>query len=521
MLDRRGAVHAGDGAGVALPGGRGVVGRDSRVRPLHARARCRARRRVADRAQQRHSGAPAQGVHASRRAQRRGPHARASVAAVDDRVPPHQSERRQLRNPRHVRSPLLPQRPDLLQSRVEGARDSAPHPPSLAGRPSLPRPLREPRGQLVRDGARGPDGLSPRGKLAMYKRPLRLLVVDDSAVMRQAMIAICRRVLDIEVRVAADPLIAQAKMRESRPDVILLDIEMPRMDGLTFLRKLMADDPLPVVICSALAGRGTETALRALEEGAVEIVAKPRIALHDFLTDSTEMFIDVIRAAAKARTPRRMRIEKRHSPDVILPPARPRLMRTTRKVVAIGASTGGTEALREILEALPPDAPGMVIVQHMPEVFTAAFAQRLNQTCRVSVKEAAEGDRVIDGRALIAPGNRHVLVVRDGAEYRVHLNDGPFVSRHKPSVDVLFRSVAQSAGPNAVGVILTGMGDDGATGLSEMRAAGAATIAQDEATCAVFGMPREAIARGGVQAVHPLGKIAATILATNYSSSNS
>ena len=347
----------------------------------------------------------------------------------------------------------------------------------------------------------------------MHKRPLRLLVVDDSAVMRQAMIAICRRAPDIEVRVAADPLIAQAKMRESRPDVMLLDIEMPRMDGLTFLRKLMADDPLPVVICSALAGRGTEMALRALEEGAVEIVAKPRIALHDFLTDSTEMFIDVIRAAAKART-RPMRIEKRHSPDVILPPLRPRLMRTTRKVVAIGASTGGTEALREILEALPPDAPGMVIVQHMPEVFTAAFAQRLNQTCRVSVKEAAEGDRVIDGRALIAPGNRHVLVVRDGAEYRVHLNDGPLVSRHKPSVDVLFRSVAQSAGPNAVGVILTGMGDDGATGLHEMRAAGAATIAQDEATCAVFGMPREAIARGGVGAVHPLGAIASAILAS-------
>jgi two-component system chemotaxis response regulator CheB len=355
----------------------------------------------------------------------------------------------------------------------------------------------------------------------MEKRPLRLLVVDDSAVMRQAMIAICRRARDIEVRVAADPLIAQAKMRESRPDVILLDIEMPRMDGLTFLRKLMADDPLPVVICSALAGRGTETALRALEEGAVEIVAKPRIALHDFLTDSTEMFIDVIRAAANARTPRRMRIEKRHSPDVILPPARPRLMRTTRKVVAIGASTGGTEALREILEALPPDAPGMVIVQHMPEVFTAAFAQRLNQTCRISVKEAAEGDRVIDGRALIAPGNRHVLVVRDGAEYRVHLNDGPLVSRHKPSVDVLFRSVAQSAGPNAVGVILTGMGDDGATGLHEMRTAGAATIAQDEATCAVFGMPREAILRGGVSAIHPLGKIAAAILAANYSCSSS
>jgi two-component system chemotaxis response regulator CheB len=346
----------------------------------------------------------------------------------------------------------------------------------------------------------------------MPKRPLRLLVVDDSAVMRQAMIAICRRAPDIEVRVAADPLIAQAKMRESRPDVMLLDIEMPRMDGLTFLRKLMADDPLPVVICSALAGRGTETALRALEEGAVEIVAKPRIALYDFLNESTEMFIDVIRAAATARTPRRLRIEKRHSPDV-LPAARPSLARTTRKLVAIGASTGGTEALREILEGMPADAPGIVIVQHMPEVFTAAFAQRLNQNCHISVKEAAEGDRIIDGRALIAPGNRHMLVRRDGAEYRIHLNDGPLVSRHKPSVDVLFRSVAQSAGTNAIGVILTGMGNDGATGLLEMHLAGAVTFAQDEASCAVFGMPREAMIKGGVQSVHSLSAIGSAILA--------
>lgn len=354
---------------------------------------------------------------------------------------------------------------------------------------------------------------------AMEMRPLlRLLVVDDSAVMRQAMIAICRRAPDIEVSVASDPLIAQTKMRQSRPDVILLDIEMPRVDGLTFLRKIMAEDPLQVVICSALAGRGTETALKALEEGAVEIVAKPQIALHDFLTDSTEMFIDVIRAAASAKTRGKRAtivVEKRHSPDVILPAARPSLTRTTRKLVAIGASTGGTEALREILEAMPADAPGMVIVQHMPEVFTAAFAQRLNQTCRINVKEAAEGDRIIDGRALIAPGNRHMLVRRDGAEYRIHLNDGPLVSRHKPSVDVLFRSVAQSAGANAIGVILTGMGNDGATGLYEMHTAGAITFAQDEASCAVFGMPREAIGRGGVQFVHSLGAIAPAILATN------
>jgi two-component system chemotaxis response regulator CheB len=352
----------------------------------------------------------------------------------------------------------------------------------------------------------------------MTKKPLRLLVVDDSAVMRQAMIVICRRDPAIEVTVAADPIIARNKMRASRPDVMLLDIEMPRMDGLTFLRHVMASDPLPVVICSALAGRGTQTALRALEEGAVEIVAKPRVALRDFLRESTEMFIDTIRAATHARMlPRRppLVIEKRNRADVILPAARPSLVHTSRKVVALGASTGGTEALREILENMPADAPGMVIVQHMPEVFTAAFAQRLNQTCRIEVREAADGDRIVDGRALIAPGNRHVIVRRDGAEYRVELNDGPLVSRHKPSVDVLFRSVAQAAGSNAIGVILTGMGSDGAAGLLEMREAGAFTIAQDEASSVVFGMPREAIACDAVQEIHSLREMAPAILHAN------
>jgi two-component system chemotaxis response regulator CheB len=350
------------------------------------------------------------------------------------------------------------------------------------------------------------------------KNLLRLLVVDDSAVMRQAMIAICRRAPEIEVAVAADGLIAQTKIREARPDVILLDIEMPRMDGLTFLRKLMAADPIPVVICSALAGRGTEIALKALEQGAVEIVAKPRVALHDFLTESTEMLIDAIRAAAHARPRLRSPLltpGKRHSSDVILPrvqlPASPR----TRNVVAMGASTGGTEALREILEEMPPNAPAIVIVQHMPEVFTAAFAQRLNQTCRVEVKEAADGDRVIAGRALIAPGNRHMLVRRQGAEWVIQLKDGPLVARHRPSVDVLFRSVAQTAGSNAIGVILTGMGNDGAAGLREMRDAGAVTFAQDEASSAVFGMPREAIACGAVQHVQPLSSMGTAILATN------
>lgn len=333
---------------------------------------------------------------------------------------------------------------------------------------------------------------------------IRLLVVDDSAVMRQAMIAIGRAAGDIAVTVAADPLIAHAKVERETFDVVLLDVEMPRMDGLTYLRKLMSERPLPVIVCSALAGRGTEVALRALEEGAVDIVEKPRLSLHEFLSESSVRIVDAIRGAASARLRRRA---LRPAPPLAMP-----LRRTSAKIVAIGASTGGTEALREILEAMPPEAPGMVIVQHMPERFTAAFAQRLDSTCRIQVKEAADGDRITPGRALIAPGNRHVLVVRDGAQYRVQLSEGPLVSRHRPSVDVLFRSVAESAGPNAVGVILTGMGSDGAAGMAEMAESGAVTLAQDETTSVVFGMPGAAIARGAVQFVHPLHAIAPAIL---------
>jgi two-component system, chemotaxis family, protein-glutamate methylesterase/glutaminase len=337
------------------------------------------------------------------------------------------------------------------------------------------------------------------------QRRIRLLVVDDSAVMRQSMTSLCKRAGGIDVTVAADPLIARTKIARERPDVVLLDIEMPRMDGLTFLRQIMSEDPLPVVVCSALAGRGTDVALRALEEGAVDVVQKPRISLHEFLTDANEMLIDTIRGAASARTRRRAALAARPP----MPPAeslqlRPAVRRTSAKVVAIGASTGGTEALREILEALPPDAPGVVIVQHMPEVFTAAFARRLNETCRIEVKEAVDGDRVLDGRALIAPGNKHLVVRRDGAHYRVAVTDGPLVSRHRPSVDVLFQSVATAAGINAIGVILTGMGNDGAAGLLDMRQAGAVTIAQDEASSVVFGMPGAAIAKGAAQNVHSL-----------------
>jgi len=342
------------------------------------------------------------------------------------------------------------------------------------------------------------------------RRPLHVLVVDDSAVVRQTVSAVFANEPGLRTTVAADPLIAIEKMRHDRPDVILLDLEMPRMDGLTFLRKVMAEDPIPVVVCSALTGDGTEAALRAIEEGAVEIVNKPRLGLRNFLTDARVTLIDTLYAAAAAR------LERRRGPsadDAVAPPVALPVGLTTDKVVAIGASTGGTEALRHILQAMPPAAPGLVIVQHMPEGFTRAFAQRLDQQCRIEVKEAVHGDRVFDGRALIAPGNRHLSVRRSGAHYVVDVTDGPLVSRHRPSVDVLFRSVARAAGRSAVGVILTGMGADGAEGLLEMRRMGAATLAQDEATCVVFGMPREAIARGAVDAEAPLHHIPERLLA--------
>jgi len=361
------------------------------------------------------------------------------------------------------------------------------------------------------------------------KRVLSVLVVDDSAVVRQAATAILSQDPGMVVTVAADPYIALDKMGRSRPDVILLDIEMPRMDGLTFLRKIMTEDPIPVVVCSGLAAKGTATAIRALEEGAVEVIAKPQLNVRDFLHDSASTLIDVVREAAEVRVRRRVPStapvpleSRRHTADVVLPP--PARRRSDRRhaavdiVVAIGASTGGTEALRTILTSMPKDAPGIVIVQHMPERFTAAFAQRLDQICPITVKEAAPGDRVVRGQALIAPGNRHLLLHRHGTEYEVELVDGPRVSRHRPSVDVLFRSVAQAAGPHAVGVLLTGMGDDGAAGLLEMKRGGAATLAQDEATSVVFGMPKAAIERGAVDRVLPLPGMAAGILTLARSS---
>jgi two-component system chemotaxis response regulator CheB len=337
--------------------------------------------------------------------------------------------------------------------------------------------------------------------------------VDDSAVVRVAMPAVLSRFPGIEVKAAADPIIAMQKMKLCRPDVIILDLELPRMDGMTFLRKIMREDPIPVVICSAHTGQGTELAIRALEEGAVEVITKPRLDVQGFLEESAVTIIDAVRAAAAARLHRKRRGEPRRTADVMLPPLTKKPLRvSTDKVVAVGASTGGTEALHYLLRTLPTDTPGIVIVQHMPEEFTRAFAARLDQSCAIQVKEAEHHDQVAVGRALVAPGNQHMLLVRSGSQYRVDVRDGPLVSRHRPSVDVLFRSVAHAAGDNAVGVIMTGMGDDGADGLLEMKRAGAVTIAQDEASCVVFGMPREAIARGAVNEVVSLTGIPAAIL---------
>lgn len=343
-------------------------------------------------------------------------------------------------------------------------------------------------------------------------RAIRVLVVDDSAVVRQVLEAVLSQEQDMSVMVAADPLIAMQKMSRVRPDVILLDLEMPRMDGLTFLRKIMAEDPIPTVICSGMAARGTEAALRALEEGAVGIVTKPKLGIRNFLHESALVLTDIVRSAANSRIRRRFSPSALTREPALAKPRRVAHHLPAERVVAIGASTGGTEALSEILVAMPADCPGIVVVQHMPEVFTAAFAQRLNRICTIEVKEAENGDRICSGRALIAPGNHHMSVHRRGSQSSVEIEGGPLVSRHRPSVDVLFRSVARAEGTNALGVILTGMGNDGAQGLLEMKKAGAETVAQDEASCVVFGMPKEAIALGAVDWILPLSKIPGAIL---------
>ena len=351
----------------------------------------------------------------------------------------------------------------------------------------------------------------------MKQERIGVLIVDDSAVVRQTLSDILSSDPDIEViGTASDPFVAAERMRIRTPDVITLDIEMPRMDGLTFLQKIMHQHPIPVIICSSLAEEGAQTTLKALEYGAVDIITKPRLGSKQFLEESRLMLCQAVKAAAAARlrvvSPAR-RVEPKLTADAILSRSTGAMLETTEKVVVVGASTGGTEALRALLEVMPPDAPGIVIVQHMPEVFTRAFANRLDSLCQISVKEAETNDTVLRGRALIAPGNHHVLLKRSGARYYVEIKDGPLVSRHRPSVDVLFRSAARYAGANAVAVIMTGMGDDGARGMLEMKEAGAFTVAQDEATSVVFGMPNEAIKRGAVDEVLALEAIARSVLA--------
>jgi two-component system chemotaxis response regulator CheB len=351
-------------------------------------------------------------------------------------------------------------------------------------------------------------------------RPLNVLVVDDSAIVRQVLLAVLSEKRGFHVTVAADPLIAMDKMKKNRPDVILLDLEMPRMDGITFLERLMAQHPVPVVICSGLTGPRTIAAIRALEIGAVDIITKPKIGIRGFLEESALLLEDTVRAAATAQVGKFRKCRgaylKNHTADALIPSVSiPASTPRSEKIVAIGASTGGTEALLQVLEQMPAGCPGIVAVQHMPEVFTAAFARRLDGICRIEVREAADGDKIVPGRAYIAQGNRHLLVHRVGSTYFLELRDGATVSRHRPSVDVLFRSVAQAAGASAVGILMTGMGADGADGLLAMKDAGALTIAQDEASCVVFGMPREAILRGAAEEILPLSNIASAILRTN------
>ncbi|MBP6638507.1 MAG: chemotaxis response regulator protein-glutamate methylesterase [Sulfuritalea sp.] len=352
---------------------------------------------------------------------------------------------------------------------------------------------------------------------------IKVMIVDDSAVVRQVNRETIERESDMEViGMASDPIYALEKMKSQWPDVLVIDIEMPRMDGLTFLRKIMSEHPTPTIVCSSLAEKGAAATMEALSAGALAIITKPRMGVKQFLQSSADDLAGAVRAAARANMSHVARRATAGAPppkltaDAMLAAqaASTRAMaETTDRVVAIGTSTGGTQALEAVLTRLPNVGSGIVIVQHMPEKFTAMFAERLDSLCKLEVREARNGDRIMPGRALIAPGGRHMMLRRSGAQYYVEVADGPLVNRHKPSVDVLFRSVAQIAGRNALGVIMTGMGDDGARGMKEMHDAGARTVAEDESTCVVFGMPREAIKLGGVDRIVPLDAIPGEIIA--------
>lgn len=349
----------------------------------------------------------------------------------------------------------------------------------------------------------------------------KVLIVDDSAVIRQVLSDIISKDPELEVMAAvADPIFAMRRMEQSWPDVIMLDVEMPRMDGITFLKKIMSEHPTPVVMCSTLTTKGAETTMQAIAAGVVEIIEKPKINPKEYLSEESKIILDAVRSAAQAniknitvsKPTSKLKVQPKLTADAMMSPASSAMKATTDRIVAMGTSTGGVQALEAVLTQLPRVCPGIVIVQHMPEKFTATFAERLNGMCELEVKEAENMDRVVQGRALIAPGGKHLTLKRSGAQYHVEVVDGPLVSRHRPSVDVLFRSVAKFAGKNALGIIMTGMGDDGAAGIKEMHDTGALTVAQDEATCVVYGMPKEAVNRGAIDKVSPLLDISNEIL---------
>lgn len=343
---------------------------------------------------------------------------------------------------------------------------------------------------------------------------IKVLIVDDSALIRSVLKEIIESHKDLKVVGAApDPLVAREMIKALNPDVITLDVEMPRMDGIGFLEKLMRLRPMPVVMISSLTEKGSDITLRALELGAVDFIAKPKLDISRGLKEYSQEIADKIRAAAKANVKKStLQIQPSLTADAVLPSLSNRIA-STEKLIIVGASTGGTEAIKDFLIKLPPDCPGIAVTQHMPEAFTKSFAQRLDSLCKISVKEAENGDRILPGHAFIAPGHSHLLVKRSGANYVCELSDGPLVNRHRPSVDVLFRSAANHVGKNAIGVILTGMGKDGAVGMMEMKQAGSYNFAQDEASCVVFGMPKEAIAAGGVDEIVPLQDMAARVMA--------
>jgi len=353
-------------------------------------------------------------------------------------------------------------------------------------------------------------------------KKIQVLVVDDSAVVRKVMTEIVNAQPDMEVCAAAqDPIFAFKHMEKQWPDVITLDVEMPRMDGITFLKKVMKEHPTPVVMCSTLTEKGAETTMQAMSSGAVEIVTKPKIGVKGFLTESADEIVHAIKAASKAKFKKKT---QSHSPpvadvraklnaDVMLKSsANTAMARTTERIIAIGTSTGGTSALEKLLTSLPRVAPGIVVVQHMPGSFTAAFASRLNGLCDITVKEAVDGETLLAGHVYIAPGDKHMMIQRSGAVYKISVKDGPLVSRHKPSVDVLFRSVAKYAGKNAMGIIMTGMGDDGASGLLEMKQSGSPTLGENEESCVVYGMPKEAMKKGAVDKELHLNKFPQAIM---------